>query len=104
MRLRTATPDGPPIGGPGQSAVRSVPSPELDRRIRAGATEWVELQDALLATGGMLPDPRLVARLASFTEDLYWVAEEARVEALRRQWVFDGLGRRDPADSGWELA
>lgn len=104
MRLRTssASRDGRrPDGTPG---VRQLPSLELDRRTRAGADEWAELQDALLSTGGMLPPPMLVARLGWFIEGLYWEAEEARAETLRRQRVFDGLGRRDPSGAGWELA
>lgn len=103
MRLRTSSarwggrrPDEIPD-------VRQIPSSELDRRIRVGAAEWVELQDALLSTGGMLPPPVVAVGLAGFIEDLYWEAEEARVEALRRQRVFDGLGRRDPSGAGWEL-
>lgn len=83
--------------------IRGVASSELDRRIRVGADEWSQLQDDLLATGGMLPTPALVARLVHFVEATYRQAEDARVEALRRQRVFDGFGVRDRTDTGWEL-
>lgn len=103
MRLRPAQSTARQGQGSQPLVLRDIPSVELDRRIRAGSTEWVELQDALLSTGGLLPPPMLVARLARFIEDLYWEAEEARIEAFRRQRAFDGLGRREPTDAGWEL-
>lgn len=83
--------------------LRQVPTSELDRRIQLGAAEWVELQDALVSTAGMLPPPTVAARLAAFIADVYWPAEKARVEALRRQRVFDGLGRCDRDGASWEL-
>ena len=60
---------------------------ELDRQIRAGWDVWCELLDDLLSTGGMLPSRELAGRVVAFFEDDYWRAEDARIEALRRQMV-----------------
>jgi hypothetical protein len=96
MMLRTSGPgNGHYCGGIGR-----LPGRELDRLVREGADEWSELQDALVSTGGMLPQPILVARLGRFIRELYWEAEAARVEALRRQRIFDGMGRRPVGDGG----
>ncbi len=73
--------------------VRILPEVELDRRIRAGWDVWCGLLDDLLSTGGMLPSRELAGRLVAFFEDAYWRAEDARVEALRRQMVANGLRR-----------
>ncbi len=71
--------------------VRTLTGVELDRRIRAGWDDWCELLDDLLSTGGMLPSRELAGRVASFFEDEYWRAEDARVEALGRQLAAQDL-------------
>jgi hypothetical protein len=73
--------------------VRALTGIELDRYIRAGWDDWCELLDDLLSTGGMLPSRQLAGRVASFFEDAYWRAEDARVEALRRQMASERLRR-----------
>ena len=73
--------------------VRTLSEIELDRRIRAGWDVWCELLDDLLNTGGMLPSRELAGRVVAFFEDTYWRAEDARVEALRRQMAANGLRR-----------
>lgn len=103
LRAEQTGPDGHDGAGSSLAGIRNVPGAELDRLIGAGADEWSELQDALLATGGMLPSPILAARVVRFFEGLYWEAEKARIETLRRQRVFDGLGRRDRCEGGWAL-
>jgi hypothetical protein len=82
---------------------RWLPGEELDRRIRAGWDEWFELQEGLLYTGGMLPSRELAFRAAVFFEDAYWRAEEARIEALRRRLIAEGLQRRDGMDRTWGI-
>lgn len=82
---------------------RSLAGAELDRRIRAGWDEWCDLLDGLLSTGGMLPSRDLAGRVVAFFEDAYWRAEEARVEALRRQLTAEGLRRRTGVDRGWGI-
>ena len=74
--------------------VRLVEDEELDRRIRAGWEEWCDLVDSLVRSGGMLPSRKLARRAVAFFEDAYWLAEEARVEALRRQFEAESLRRR----------
>jgi hypothetical protein len=66
-------------------AVRRLTDEELDQRIRDGWDVWSDLLDELLSTGGMLPSSQLAARTAEFFEGEYWRAEDARIEALRRQ-------------------
>ena len=73
--------------------VRTLTDVELDRRIRAGWDDWCELLDDLLSTGGMLPSRELAGRVLGFFDDRYWRAEDARIEALRRQLTVDGLRR-----------
>lgn len=68
---------------------RRLDTEALDRRIRAGWEEWCDLLEDLVSTGGMLPSRELAARVVAFFEDTYWRAEEARVEALRRQLTAD---------------
>lgn len=82
---------------------RSLAGEELDRRIRAGWDEWCDLLDGMLSTGGMLPPRDLAGRVVAFFEDAYWRAEEARVEALRRQLTAEGLRRRTGVDRGWGI-
>jgi hypothetical protein len=82
---------------------RSLAGAELDRRIRAGWDAWCDLLDGLLSTGGMLPSRDLAGRVVAFFEDAYWRAEEARVEALRRQLTAEGLRRRTGVDRGWGI-
>jgi hypothetical protein len=60
---------------------------EMDREMRLGMDDWCDLLDDLLNTGGMLPSRDLVSRVVSFFEDEYWRAEDARIEALRREMV-----------------
>jgi hypothetical protein len=74
--------------------IRLVEDEELDRRIRAGWEEWCDLVDGLVGSGGMLPSRMLARRAAAFFEDDYWLAEEARMEALRRQLEAEALRRR----------
>ena len=64
---------------------RRLTDVELDERIRSGWDVWCELLDALLSTGGMLPSSQLAARTVAFFEGDYWRAEDARIEALRRE-------------------
>lgn len=73
---------------------RLLEGEELDRRIRAGWEEWCDLLDGLLGSDGMLPSRQLAQRAAAFFEDVYWRAEEARVEAFRREVEAKGLRRR----------
>jgi len=77
---------------PGED-VRALSEAELDRRIRVGWDVWCGLLDDLLNTGGMLPSRELAGRVVAFFEDAYWRAEDARVEALRRQMAANGLRR-----------
>jgi hypothetical protein len=65
--------------------VRRLTGVELDERIRSGWDVWCELLDELLSTGGMLPSPQLAARAVEFFEGEYWRAEDARIEAFRRE-------------------
>jgi len=65
--------------------VRRLTDVELDKRIRSGWDVWCELLDELLSTGGMLPSPQLAARTVEFFGGAYWRAENARIEALRRE-------------------
>ncbi len=81
-----------------QGAVRMLTDYELDGQIRAGWDVWCDLLDDLLSTGGMLPSRQLVSQVVSFFEDGYWRAEEARVEALRRQIASHPFGRCRSAD------
>ena len=83
--------------------VRRLADGELDRRIRAGWEEWCELLEELLGSGGMLPSRELAARVVAFFNDACWRAEEARVEALRRQLSTEGLRRRDELDRAWGI-
>jgi hypothetical protein len=73
-------------------AVRRLTDEELDQRIRGGWEAWSDLLDELLSTGGMLPSPQLAARTAEFFEGEYWRAEDARIEALRRQLTARRVG------------
>ena len=89
-------------------APRLIPDGELDRRIKAGWEEWVELLDGLVSTGGMLPSRELVGRVLSFFDDVYWSAEDARVEALRRRYRAEASRRcrspdRSNPDRSWGL-
>ena len=68
-----------------QGDVQTLSGVELDRRIRSGWDDWCELLDDLLSTAGMLPSRDLAGRVVGFFEDEYWRAEDARIEALRRQ-------------------
>lgn len=65
--------------------VHTMTEDELDREIRLGMDDWCDLLDDLLNTGGMLPSRDLASRVVSFFEGEYWRAEDARIEALRRQ-------------------
>lgn len=67
--------------------VHVMTADELGREIRLGMDDWCDLLDDLLTTGGMLPSRDLAGRVVSFFEDGYWRAEDARVEALRREMV-----------------
>ncbi len=73
--------------------VRTLSGVELDRRIRSGWDDWCELLDDLLSTAGMLPSRDLAGRVVGFFEDEYWRAEDARIEALRRQLAANDVRR-----------
>ena len=64
---------------------RDLSDVELDRHIRRGWDVWCELLDDLLSTGGTLPSRELAGQVVAFFENDYWRAEDARIEALRRQ-------------------
>lgn len=72
---------------PDDRDVRSLTEDELNREIRLGMDDWCDLLDDLLNTGGMLPNRELAGRVVRFFEDEYWRAEDARIEALRRQML-----------------
>ena len=67
--------------------IQAMTEDELDSEIRLGMDAWCDLLDDLLNTGGMLPSRELAGRVVGFFEDGYWRAEDARIEALRRQMV-----------------
>ena len=73
--------------------IRALSGVELDRRIRSGWDDWCELLDDLLSTAGMLPSRDLAGRVVGFFEDEYWRAEDARIEALRRQLAANDVRR-----------
>lgn len=78
--------------------VRRLTDVELDERIRNGWDVWCELLDELLSTGGILPPSQLAARTVAFFEGDYWRAEDARIEALRRELTshrISHVGARD---------
>jgi len=83
--------------------LRSMRTGELDRRIQVGWDQWVELLDALSSTGGMLPSRELVGRVLTFFDDGYWRAEDARVEALRRQYRADASRQCRSPGRSWGL-
>ncbi len=78
--------------------VRRLTDIELDERIRSGWDVWCELLDELLNMGGMLPSPQLAARTVEFFEGEYWRAEDARIEALRREMISRRLGHSRTRD------
>jgi len=88
------SPDGTP---------RLVRDGELDRRIKAGWEEWGELLGDLVGTGGMLPSRGLVGRVLKFFDETYWSPEDARVEALRRQYRAEATRRCRSPDRSWGL-
>jgi hypothetical protein len=83
---------------PPEGDARTLTDVQLDGQIRAGWDIWCELLDDLLSTGGMLPPRELAGRVVGFFEDGYWRAEEARVEALRRQIASQQMRRCRVAD------
>ncbi len=72
---------------PDDRDVRTLTEDELNREIQLGMDDWCDLLDDLLNTGGMLPSRDLAGRVVRFFEDEYWRAEDARIEALRRQML-----------------
>ena len=78
---------------PDDRDVQAMTEDELDSEIRLGMDDWCDLLDDLLNTGGMLPSREMAGRVVSFFEDGYWRAEDARIEALRRQMVDRGRRR-----------
>jgi hypothetical protein len=76
-----------------QGDVQTLSGVELDRRIRSGWDDWCELLDDLLSTAGMLPSRDLAGQVVGFFEDEYWRAEDARIEALRRQLAANDVRR-----------
>ena len=85
------------------SEARRLTDVELDERIRSGWDVWCELLDELLSTGGMLPSPQLTARTMEFFEGEYWRAEDARIEALRRELTSRRLSHSRVRDQVWGL-
>ncbi|MDF1596183.1 MAG: hypothetical protein P1T08_08805 [Acidimicrobiia bacterium] len=83
---------------PPDGDARALTEVELDGQIRAGWGIWCDLLDDLLSTGGMLPSRELAGRVVGFFEDGYWRAEDARVEALRRQMASQHIRRRRVTD------
>ena len=77
---------------------RRLTDVELDERIRSGWDVWCELLDELVSTGGMLPSPHLVARAVEFFEGEYWRAEDARIEALRRELISHRISHIEARD------
>ena len=73
--------------------VQAMTEDELDSEIRLGMDDWCDLLDDLLNTGGMLPSRDLAGRVVGYFEGGYWRAEDARIEALRRQMVDRGRRR-----------
>ena len=73
--------------------VQTLSDVKLDRRIRSGWDDWCELLDDLLSTAGMLPSRDLAGRVVGFFGDGYWRAEDARIEALRRQLAANDVRR-----------
>ncbi len=73
--------------------VHAMTEDELDREIRLELDDWCDLLDDLLNTGEVLPSRDLVSRVVSSFEGEYRWAEEARIEALRRQMVDRGHRR-----------
>ena len=92
-----------PARGRAAAPTAALKDEELDERIRCGWDEWVEIQEALLATGGMLPSREIAERAAAFFADAYWRADEAHLEAFRRQNARNRLGRAI-SQRGLELA
>ena len=90
-------------GAAAPDLVQMLPIGELDRRIQVGWVEWCELLDGLSHTDGMLPSRELAGRVLAFFEGDYWLAEDARIEALRRQLRAEATRRcRDPERS-WSI-
>ena len=89
----------PPVATP----TATLRDEELNEQIRCGWTEWAELQEALLGTGGMLPSREIAERATAFFADAYWRADEAHLEALRRQRARNRLDTAIP-ERGLELA
>ncbi len=83
---------------PHEGDVRTLTDAELEAQISVGWDTWCDLLDDLLNTGGMLPSRRLAGRVVGFFEDSYWCAEDARVEALRRELASRHSQRRRGAD------
>jgi hypothetical protein len=65
-----------------------VPLEELDRRVRAAGEVWEALLDECVSAG-MLPSQPVASLLSTFLERDYWIAEEARIEGLRRRTLSD---------------
>ena len=97
---------GDDLAAPARStdyAPRLMSDGELDRRIKAGWEEWGELIDGLVSTAGMLPPRELVGRVLNFFDEMYWSAEDARLEALRRQYRAEASRRCRSPDRSWGL-
>ena len=92
-----------PVRSRTTTTAAEVMDEELDERIRCGWSEWVEIQEALLATRGMLPSREIAERATAFFTDGYWRADDAHLEALRRQRARNRLDTAIP-EHGLELA
>ena len=93
----------PPARGRAAAPTAALKDEELDERIRCGWEEWAALQEALMGTGGMLPSREIAERATAFFADAFWRADEAHLEALRRQSARNRLGRAI-SQRGLELA
>lgn len=83
--------------------LRRLSDEKLDHRIRVGLEAWTDIQEQLLATGGMPPSRQLATRLVRYLEGAYREAEEAQVEAVRRQCHRVRHRSADRTRSSWSL-
>jgi len=93
---RTTSPDS-------REDLRCLSDEELGARILSGLDAWSEIQEALLATGGMPPTRELAAKLTQYLEGSYRLGEEARVEVLHRQCSRTRVRPAERTHRGWSL-
>lgn len=90
------------LAGRGEN-LRGLSDKELDHRIRVGFEAWTDIQEQLLATGGMPPSRQLATRVVDYLEGAYQEAVDAQVEAVRRQCHRVRDRSADRTRSGWSL-